>query len=317
MRLLAPAVLLLLLPVAGASPLLVPVQGDADVPAATTPVATVHAFVDERFAFTEGVRTRTIELPTGWDRVVLTFSSRPDRDPWDRLFSVGIGGANVLQGTTPRAAFTLAKDVTEYAALLPPGGTTTVQLYMGTYVGALLGSVRLDFYADEPAPALVAPSRASVEPIAAWAYLAGGSRVGRDVAFGADAPARVTLELRTSGHGGEGEFWYASAPPRVATFRVLVDGVEVGHATAMPYVYALVGFDGGSIFNDRVHPAMWWTAQQAADAAGVHTGVGEVPAYRADVGSEMLPLFTGARRVELVQDTGGGNWVTSLHVLVD
>lgn len=317
MRLAALTAALLLLPFAAASPLLVPQNADADVPTATTPIATAYAFVDERFSYTEGVRTRTIDVPTGWDRVVLTFSSRPDRDPWDRLFSVGIGGANVLQGTTPRTTFTITKDVTEYTALLPQGGTTTVQLYMGTYVGALLGSVRLDFYASEPTAALVAPARDTVEPIVGWAYIAGGSTLGRNVTFPDAPPSRVTLDLRTSGHGAAGEFWWMQTPPAVADFRVLVDGVEVGHATAMPYVYALIGFEGGPIFNDRIHPTMWWTAQRGADMAGFHTGAGEIPAYRADVDAQMLPHFTGARRVELVQDTGAGVWISSLNVLVD
>lgn len=308
---------LLLVPFAGASPLLVPQQGDPDVPATGAPVASVVAFQDERFQMTEGHRERAVAMPAvAYDRVVLTFSTRQDGDPWDRLFGVSIGGVEVLRGTTPRTAMTLSKDVTEHLALLPQGGEARVAVHLASWVGkGILATARLDFYDDEPT-AMGAPHAASL-PVARWAYLSGGARAGADVTFGETAPERATLHFTTSGHGQAGEFWYLEAPPAVARFRILVDGEEVAQATAMPYVYALVGLGGSSVVNDALHMAIWWSAFRAADAAGAHVGVGEVTSYRVEVDPAQLHLFAGERRVEVVQDSGAGTWVTSLAVLVD
>lgn len=311
--------LVLALPLAGASPLLLPQQGDPDVPAATTPVASVQVFLNERWQFTEGQRTRDMLVPdVVWDRVVMTWESRQVNEPWDRRFGVAVDGVEVLRGTTPRAWFNVTKDVTEYSSLFVPGETVPVSMHLGTWVsGYILASVRFDFYDDEPtAPVARAPFDA-VHDAALWAYMSGGSRAGADITFAASQPQRVVLQVTTSGHGQEGEFWWMETPPAVASFRVVVDGIDVGELTAMPYVYALVGFSPSFVTDTLVHPVMWWSAFRAADAAGAHVGVGEVPAYRAEVDASQLALFTGARRVEVVQDTGAGSWVTSLSILVD
>lgn len=314
----APALLLILLlaPLAGASPLLVPQQGDADTSAAGTLVASISPFVDERFAWTEGHRDRVASVPdVAYDRAVLVWSSWQDGDPWDRRFGVSLGGVEVLRGTTPRAAFEIEKDVTEFASLLEPGEDVVVGVHLGSWVGGgILATVRIEFYADPLAQAV--PFDA-IYPVARWAYLSGGASAGADVTFGETAPGRVALQFVTSGHGQEGEFWWMETPPAVASFRILVDGEEVAHATAMPYVYALVGFSPSYVTDNVVHPVMWWSGFQVADRAGIHVGVGEVPAYRAEVDASALHLFTGARRVEVVQDTGAGSWVTSVAVLVD
>jgi hypothetical protein len=191
-------------------------------------------------------------------------------------------------------------------------------MHLGTWVaGHILASVRIDFYQNEPTAALAPAAFDAVHPAAMWAYMGGGSVAGADITFPDQAPERVVVQVVTSGHGPAGEFWWMETPPAVASFRVLVDGEDVGHLTAMPYVYALVGFSPSFVTDSVVHPVVWWSAFRAADVAGVHVGVGEIPAYRAEVDAEMLPLFTGARRVEIVQDTGAGSWVTSLAVLVD
>jgi hypothetical protein len=246
----------------------------------------------------------------------MTWESRQVNEPWDRRFGVAIDGVEVLRGTTPRTWFNLTKDITEYAALLRPGDIVPVSMHLGTWVnGYILASVRLDFYADEPTVALSGLAFDTVHSAATWATMSGGARAGADIIFGDNAPASVVLQVTTSGHGQEGEFWWMEAPPAVANFRVLVDGVDVGHVMAMPYVYALVGFSPSLVTDTVVHPVMWWSAFRAADVAGVHAGVGEIPAYRAEVDTSQLALFTGSRHVEIVQDTGAGSWVTSLSVL--
>ncbi|HVE90898.1 MAG TPA: peptide-N4-asparagine amidase [Actinomycetota bacterium] len=312
---------------AAATPAVPSVEGP-DVPAASAPGVTVTAFTDEPFTCTESGRTKSVSVPAGdWDRIVLVFSSRPDGDPWDRVFGVAIGGVEVLRGTTPRTAFTVRKDVTEFSRLLPAGGTAAVTLYFGTYVGTILGSVTLELYDDEPTSALV---RQPAQPVASVAYrsLTGHrAKLSAPVTFPDPAPASASMELTLSGHGQAGEFWYMSGlPPR---FHVLVDGVEVATAVSAPYVYALAGFGndnantpcagpGTSEFGDTVHPVMWWTAHQALDVAGVHTGNGEIPPYRAEIAPSDLALLSGARTVEVVQEGGrdGGRWITSLSFLL-
>lgn len=299
--------------------MLLPQEGDPDVPAAAAPVASVQVFLNERWQFTEGQRTHQMLVPdVTFDRVVITWESRQVNEPWDRLFGVSVAGAEVLRGTTPRAWFNLTKDVTEYGSLMMPGESVPVSMYLGSWVnGYILASVRFDFY-DDAASAAVAPTPFdAVHAASRWAYMSGGAHAGADIAFASESPSRVVLQVTTSGHGQAGEFWWLETPPAVASFRVLVDGEEVGHLTAMPYVYALVGFSPSLVTDTVVHPALWWSAFRGADAAGAHVGVGEIPAYRAEVDATQLALFTGARHVEIVQDTGGGNWVTSLSVLVD
>ncbi|HUR68751.1 MAG TPA: hypothetical protein VM370_05845 [Candidatus Thermoplasmatota archaeon] len=340
------AALVLTLPLAAAAPLLVPQQGDPDLPAVTAPVASVQVFLDERFSFTEGYRTRSMSVPdVEYDRVVLTFQSRPQGDPWDRLTGVAIGGVacpaaepsdtrlagnaatctgvsggvEVLKATTPRADFTLTKDITEYASLLPRGGAQDVSLFLGTWVGAILASVRIDFYVDEPTAALVAPPADAVVAAQRWAYVGGTGSESHTIAhFPAVAAATAHVEVRTSGHGADGEFWYLNAASAHPVFHVLVDGAEVGLIVPPPYTYALVGFGTGSVVADTVvNPGMWWTQQRAADVAGVHTGVGEIPAYRAEVDAALLPLLTGDRDVAFVVESGGGTWVTSVDLLLN
>ena len=317
--------------VAAIAPPAAALPGAPDVEGPDRPAATgatiVPVFDNESFTCTEAVRTKTVPIPAGdWNRVLLEFTSVPDGDPWDRLFGVAIGGVEVLRGTTPRTSFTLRKDVTEYARLLPPGGTADVSLFMGSYVGALRGSVTLELYAGEPTAAL---SRKPGEAVPAFAFrsLTGrGSSIDAPVAFGGSAPASAVVELTMSGHSHE-EFWYQRSPAARRLFHVFVDDREVATFVPMPYVYALAGFGndnanttcvgpGTSDEGDALHPLMWWTAQRALDAAGVHTGDGEIPPYHALIAPDDLALLAGARTVRIVQEGGFDRWVTSLSFLL-
>jgi hypothetical protein len=303
----------------------VPVQGEADVPAATAPAATVELFTAERFSFTEGDRYRTVTMPNiEPDRIVLTVTGRPSPgEPWDRILGISLGGVELLRATTPRTTFTLRRDVTRYAAAFPPGATVDAGILSGSWIGGQWWEydAHIDLYVDEPTAALVEPAADGVTPSHRWARLScAGDTITRSVTFGADAPSSAELEITISGHGQDGEFWYINGGRRPRIFHVLVDGVEVGQAVAMPWVYALAGFDGN--VNDSVHYVVWWTAFQALDILGVHGGVGEVPSYRAAIDAEHLPLLTGTRAVSIVQENGvarssngkclsDANWVTS------
>lgn len=302
-----------LVPVGGARALpgLPPVG--PDVPAATAPVASVTVFDDEVWSFEEGAHTHSFSPPAAYNRVVLELSGRPDGDPWDRLFGVSIDGAEVLRGTTPRAAFTITKDVTAYSRDWAAG--TEMAIHAGTWVGALRFSAVLRFY-DDPTAALVAGPAAQVVAPVRWSYLGGtGSSAGSTAAFAATAPSQARLELYTSGHSQTGEFWYLSGPAGLPQFRILVDGQSVGEVTALPYVYALLGFNGA--VGQQLHPLLWWVLPQILDVVGVHGGIGEIPPYVVDVDPAHLPLLTGARAVTVEQTSGQAVWVTSLTVLAD
>jgi hypothetical protein len=294
-----------------------------DVPAVTTPIA-VSAFTNEVFSCTEGFRHATIAVPATYDRVVLEFSYQARTDPWDRLFGVTIAGADALRGTTPRAEFTVKKDVTELGSLLPPGGTADIGLSVGSYVGEVAASVRLLFYASEPTATLVRPQADHVVAPFALAGLGGdGQRLtATGTVFPTNAPTAAAVELTLTGHGGE-EFWYTADDPTPRSFDVVIDGTVIATATALPYTYALIGFGGpnanvacsgpgNAITGDTLHQFMWWGAQRGLDAAGVHLGVGEIPPYRTDVDPSALNLLAGNRTVEVVQHGGASIWITSL-----
>lgn len=310
-----------------------PLPPDPDYPAVTAAAAIVTAFDRERFVFTEDVRHRTMQVPplpraapagTLWDRVELVFDNVQPGDPFDRVFGVSVDGVELMRGTTPRTPFVLRKDVSKLAALFPPGAAVTVGLMDGTYLGEQQPSVRFEFYDGEITGARQAKATRIV-PIQSFRSLDGNlCRLAARIDFGGTVPANAQIDLFLSGHSSE-EFWYApgvngnnQATPRV--FHVLVDGKEVGKVVGMPYVYALAGFDGST--GDTLHPILWWTLQQALDRAGVHTGVGEIPAYRIAVKPGLLYLMRGARTVEIVQehgphDAGIGRWITSVRAVMD
>lgn len=306
-------------------PVAIPVQGEADVPTLTAPVASVTLFQDERFSFTEGERYRTFTVPdVARDRIILTLTGRPSPgEPWDRLLGLSIAGVEVLRATTPRTTFTLRRDLTRYASLLPRGAEVDAGILSGSWIGGewLEYTASLAFYADEPTAAAVDSQKDAIAAAARWSHLSCAGDVRTATAtFGATAPSSAELEITISGHGQDGEFWYLNGPKRARIFHVFVDGTEVGQAVAMPYVYALLGFSGG--MNDSAHLLMWWSAFQALDAAGIHGGVGEVPSYRATIDAEHLGLLTGSRTVSIVQENGvartgfgtcpsDANWVVS------
>ncbi len=315
------------LPVAGHAIQGIP-QNGPDIPAAL-PVASLTPFEDDEWTFRGGVKTAMITVPdVPWTRVVLTYENHPIGDPWDRLFMVAVGGVEVLHGTTPRTDFTVSKELTEFAAILPPGAEVPVAHTIGTWVGnpGFSITIRLDFYDDPLGLAMHKPNE--IVPAWLWTSTNGhGSSRTTTVDFG-DAPERAVIELTTSGHGTE-EFWYQSPlfPPSPREYHLFVGDHEVGTIVMMPYIYALLGFCSGEPYPwgctlqpfDRMytHRAMWWTAQQVLDAAGIHTGVGEVPPYRIEVPPEHLPLLAGQQEVRLVQERGYGSWITSVTFLMD
>jgi len=302
-----------------------------DIPPLGAPVSVVTAFNRVEFSCAQqGTRTTTIDVPSvAYNRAILVVTITPDGDPWDRLFGVAIDGVEVLRGTTPRTRFTLRKDITEFASLLPAGGTAEVSVMSGSFVGRLLETVRIEFF-HSPTAALVRAPATTVVGSILWQSLTGdGTSASATVSFPGSAPSSAIVELTISGHGESGEFWYLDDPiPRA--FHILVGGREIAVARSMPYVYALLGFGnenantacagpGTSPAGDRLHPLMWWTAQRILDVAGVHLGVGEIPPYRATISAADLALLAGTTTVELRQEGGADlpqNWPASVSFLL-
>lgn len=292
------------------------------MPTATDPIAVITVLENEVYSYTGGFRGKDIVVPTGWNRVILEFTETPLGDPWDRTFAASIGGVEVLRGTTPRTPMTVEKDVTRYAALLPQGGVVRVEGYTDTYVAAMSITLKLRFY-DDPT-GLLATSADEVVNVQRFGGLCTSTSFTRSVDFGAGVPAGATLELFMSGHGAE-EFWFQQqGGPRIV--RVWVDGTEVATAVMLPYTYAFLGFAGGNgqagPTEMLIHQAMWWTAQQGLDKAGVHVNSGEIPPFRATIHSDELPLLTGVRDVRISMESTTSavvrcTWTTSAAFLLD
>ncbi|HWH08526.1 MAG TPA: peptide-N4-asparagine amidase [Candidatus Thermoplasmatota archaeon] len=264
-------------------------------------VATVEAVVDDVWSCSSGPHAHEVAVPTGWNRVIAEYRQRPDGDPWDRLFVVQVNGVEVLRGTTPRTDFTVTKEWTRYASLLPQGGTATVTVDTSAWDACSYSQhvfLTLRFYDD---PVVPDPSASAVANWGATA-VCGKAKEARQVQFPATAPERATLEFFASNHGTEEAQFYGRF------FSVRVDGVEVANFTVLPYTYAILGFYGG---NDLQHPLMWWTAQRGLDVVGVHTGPGEIPPYRVTLSEAETALLTGARSVEVYASTGSCIWFAS------
>lgn len=302
----------------------VPLVQGPDIPALNDPTQVV-VFDFEHFDACAGkVEARkTVTIPSGdWNRAVLRFTGIPDGDPWDRLFGISINGVEVLRGTSPRTSFELRKDITEFLSLVPSGGQATFKLNFGTYVGAQVGWLVLELYKNEPTGLVSAAPWDAVVPAFDMAGLNGSGRtITTQVEFADAPPSAATVELTLSNHGSE-EAMFANR-----VFHVLVDGQEIAVARPMPYTYAIAGTGAGNANNacsgratdwtgDIVHPLTWWTAQRAADAAGIHAGVGEIPPYRAQVTADGVKLLTHARQIEVQQQGGGAVWITSLSFLL-
>lgn len=293
--------------------LMVPNDGP-DVPGAWYRVAEVSAISAHRHTGADRYEQEVAVPADGWSRVLMVVHSWPDQEPWDRTLMVGVNGTELWHGTTPRTDFTVTEDVTEYSTLFRHGNITAWSFLESWVCCGIFVDVTFEFWDD-----LAVPKQPfdHVQPVLTRQGLHGpGSYVWGNVTLDA-APATAILEVFTSGHTADGEFWYQNlendqdGPPR---FTVYLDGTVVGTVIAAPYVYALIGLDGEA--GHAVNKA-WWTAPGALDVVGVHLGVGEIPAYRLSLPLDVASGLKGDHTFIIVKDTHGGYWPTSMNLLWD
>jgi hypothetical protein len=320
-----------MLPLVAATPIQtytwMPAQGEPSpefgpvVPPAALPVATVAAFTDEQWHSSGDVRFHAISVPAGpWNRVIMTYTQNPQGDPWDRLFQAFFGPSTtpveVLRGAAPRSDMTVTRDVTRYASLLPPGGTAVVGASTSEWDEAQYAPgyqhvwVNLSFYED-PAASLSEGAATSVVPVYANGGICGSGGVSppltvSNVAF--PASPNATLEFYATNHGGEEGYKLSHS------FDVLVDGHLLTTVYATQYRYAWIGQYGG---DETIHPVVWWSAFQALDIVGVHTGVGQIPPYRLALDASQMALLSSGTHTVTVQAHGLYDcvWITSLSFL--
>ncbi len=180
---------------------------------------------------------------------------------YDRTGAVWIGGTNVFFGTTaePGAnaspAWTIERDVTDYAPVFAQSGIGEAAVYNvvnNTYTGVIYGTAELDFY---PATKTIPPAKSAdaVYPMAAsstggYVYLDGPSdEMTGQFTFPQNVEAAyldVFLESQSSD-----EFWYTCFPNDLAkklnncgntAFRegeVSLDGQPAGVVPIYPWIY--------------------------------------------------------------------------------
>lgn len=297
-------------------------MGNASAPS-HGPDAVVTVFQNEYWNNTEGPRTRAVVVPVSphghWDRIYLSYREYPNtttsmQDPFDRLCSASIAGVEVLRCTTPRTDMTLFHDITNYAALLPPGASVNVTADTGSYnycgTGGLYVTVQIEFYGHAPADAGTQPY-ATVVPAIEYAQVnADGTAHETNVTFPTH-PKSVTAEVQLTGHSFEEDWFLNDVPP--PQFNVTVDGKVVGIVHPMPYVYAPAGFCNADYSENKI---LYWEAQHATNDAGLYTGSGYVPPYRGALAPDVVSALGGVHNVGIVGTNGGPYWKVSLSFLM-
>jgi hypothetical protein len=217
------------------------------VPPAASCTTTIvdHAFAD----YSTYASSFTPPCSGPWSKVVLRLDGTVKGRQYDRLGWLTIGGVMVFKTSTPEPspdgiAWSVAKDITSYAALLR--SPRTVNMYLGntvddTYTGVLNVKVSLTFYAGHSAE-----TADDVLPLASPAV------VGQDLTGTITVPRNtehLVAEVYATGSGGGcEEFWYLTAPSSTGyscpadpgpyrEVQVLLDGRVAGIAAPFPHVY--------------------------------------------------------------------------------
>lgn len=190
-----------------------------------------------------------------WSMVVLDLHGSVAGRQFDRLGWLRVGGVPIFKTSTPEPsaagiAWSVEKDVTEYAELLRD--PQVVEMYLGnvvneTYTGVLDVTVDLTFYAaDDEWPAASTPE--TVQPLA---DATGGDGATHGTLTVPANTERLLAQVYATGSGGGcEEFWYTAAPATSPDdywckaadgpwreVQVYVDGTLAGIGTPYPHVY--------------------------------------------------------------------------------
>jgi len=237
-----------------------------------TPSCTVTVMQD--FAFNssvgEGIFNGTLTPPAAcpgpWSKIVLDFAGKVAGRQFDRLMNVWVGGAQVLQSSTPEPdpdgiRWHVEHDATRYSSQFAQPEPIKVELQnyvVGIYTGVIYGTLKITYY--QATPSYPEPSHADDVigfPYADSSYFYGPSDVrSTSVTFPRNL-TRAYLELYLKGNSCD-EFWFGSQPDDFAgpnglcgggAFRevdVSIDGQLAGIAWPYPFI-----FTGG------VNPWLW------------------------------------------------------------
>ncbi|MEU1424742.1 peptide-N4-asparagine amidase [Kitasatospora sp. NPDC005751] len=233
-----------------------------------TRACTVEAMHDQPFRDGYGnppdtPYTATVTPPAAcagpWSAVVLTLHGQVAGRQFDRLFTVRIGGVEVLLSSTPEPSadgigWTVERDVTRYAPLFAGGpqpfAFDLANVTDATYTGVFRITAELTFYTTSarwPA-ARTADRLLTTGP---FGLTQAAPAATRDLAFPPNLE-RLTAEVYARGGGACEEFAYASAPDAFVganpglgacgkgpfrELRLTVDGRVAGAVWPYPVIY--------------------------------------------------------------------------------
>ncbi|MFD5464372.1 peptide-N4-asparagine amidase [Kitasatospora sp. NPDC127059] len=194
-----------------------------------------------------------------WSAVVMDLHGQVAGRQFDRIFSVRIGGVQVLLSSTPEPSpdgikWNVERDLTRYAPLFAAGpqpfSLDLANVTDATYTGVYKLSASLTFYtADDRWPA--AHGADQVLTTGPFALTQAAPGTAQDVTFPQNLQ-RLTAEVYARGGGACEEFAYASAPdafvaanPSIGAcgkgpfreLRLTVDGKVAGAVWPYPVIY--------------------------------------------------------------------------------
>ncbi|MFE6053794.1 peptide-N4-asparagine amidase [Kitasatospora sp. NPDC056446] len=194
-----------------------------------------------------------------WSAVVLDLHGQVAGRQFDRIFSVRVGGVQVLLSSTPEPSkdgieWNVEHDVTRYAPLFAAGpqdfSFDLANVTDATYTGVFTISASLTFYtADTHWPAARTADR--LLTTGPFALTQAAPSAGRELTFPQNLE-RLTAEVYARGGGACEEFAYASAPDAFAAanpgtgicgkgpfreLRLTVDGRVAGAVWPYPVIY--------------------------------------------------------------------------------
>ncbi len=190
----------------------------------------VKIFENEKFQNT-GWNPKKVEvdIPEGtWGKAVLYFSAESHGDPYDRCYSVACQGVELHRGITGFGGrIDSQEDVTQYLRLFK--GRVTFQVFLTTYLGYWLVTVKLELTPGTPPSPLPKPI-----PILLWQHIESSEPVTKTVSIDSKGGKLV---LHGTGHSYEegSEKWAVVKADDVEVMRTLIRRWSPGQGRVPPY----------------------------------------------------------------------------------